>query len=223
MSSLIAHTLPRSFPPLVEDGDAQRTRSRRLALAQLASQSKVTRHSILGHAEAAVAPFRQAMTKAEQLSIYVEVVRLARWLEMERKEAAATREVVKLVGAVVVEGREEHRHLLSHAAGQTYGGDTSSAALNYGTGVPSAVVARRKETTHGNNSISELIERMCAILGVDLLALGEPNEEYQVAQPSDGLKEPHFGWPELQVEVIKEAITISEALPGGSLSSDDAY
>lgn len=161
------------------------------------------------------------MTKPEQLSVYVEVVRLARWLEMERKEAAATREVLKLVGAVVVEGRDEHRRLLSQATVRAHGGDPAvsrvDGAMGYGMGVPiSAVSVRRKETSDGNNGISELIERMCVVLGVDLLPLGDPNGKYEAARPGDDRSEPHFGWPDLQVEIIKEAITISEALPGES-------
>lgn len=224
VSSLIAHTLPRSFPPLVEDGDQQRIRSRRLALAQLAKQSQMPRHSILGHAETAVGAFRRAMTKPEQLAVYVEVVRLARWLEMERKEASATREVLKLVGAVVVEGREEHKRLLAQAArAQGDGTSKMESALGYGLGVPVAVqqvmVARRKESSDGNLGIAELIDRICAVLGVDLLALNDPTKEYEPFRPSqDDVGEPHFGWPDLQVEVIKEAITIAEALPGESCS-----
>jgi hypothetical protein len=188
-----------------------------LALAQLAAESQLPRHTVLGHAEAGVAAFRKAMTKPEQLAVYVEVVRIARWLEMERKEAAATREVLKLVGAVVVEGREEHRRLLSQAAARAHGTDASrmEGAMGYGVGVPvSAVIARRKETTDGNHGIAELVERICTVLGVDLLALGDPHKEYEASRPREDHGEPHFGWPDLQVEVIKEAITTAESLPG---------
>ncbi|BEJ13843.1 hypothetical protein CspHIS471_0310170 [Cutaneotrichosporon sp. HIS471] len=216
VSSLIAHTLPRSFPPLVEDGNIRNLRTRHLALAQLASESQLTRHSILGHAEAGVASFRKAMTKPEQLSVFVEVVRIARWLEMGRKEAAVTRQVLKLVAAIVVEGREEHRRLLSQTIARAQGADSSriDGAAVYGLGVTiPAVVARRKDTADGNCGIAELVERVCAVLGVDVLSFGDPRKEYEVSRPREYQDEPHFGWPDLQVEVIKEAITIAESLP----------
>ncbi|CAK9780718.1 unnamed protein product [Cutaneotrichosporon oleaginosum] len=216
VSSLIAHALPRSFPPPVEDGNPRRIRTRRLALAQLAAESQLARHTLLGHAEAGIASFRKAMAKPEQLAVYVEVVRIARWLDMERKEAAATREVLKLVGAIVVEGREQHRRLLSQAAARAHGTDFSrmEGAMGYGMGVPvSAVVARRKEASAGNPGITELIERICAVLGIDILAFGNAHRDDQVSKQGDTADEPHFGWPDLQVEVIKEAITIAESLP----------
>ncbi|GMK53639.1 hypothetical protein CspeluHIS016_0102250 [Cutaneotrichosporon spelunceum] len=216
VSSLISQTLPHSFPPLIEDGNAGGIRTRNLALSQLASESQLTRHSILGHAEAGVASFRKAMTKPEQLAVYVEVVRIARWLDIKRKEALATREVLKLIGAIIVEGREEYHRLFSQAAARAQGTDSSgtegATVYGLGTQVPNAV-ARRKETTDGNFGIVELVERICAVLGVDLLSLGDPNKGYEASKPMQDQGEPHFGWPDLQVEVIKEAITIAESLP----------
>jgi hypothetical protein len=54
-------------------------------------------------------PHHRAMTKPEQLALHVEVAWLARWLDLPRKEACVTREVVKRIAVMVVEAREESR------------------------------------------------------------------------------------------------------------------
>jgi hypothetical protein len=74
--------------------------------------------------------------------------------------------------------------------------------------VPSRVAIRRKESTEGNASIIDLLERMLSIIGVDLLSFTvDPSSHAQGPQAR------HYGWPELQVEIMKEVITISESLP----------
>lgn len=205
-SALVSNTLPRTFPALLcNPDDPVKARNRRLSLIDLASRSEVSRQSIFGHAQAATSAFRRAMTAADQLAVFAEVAWLARWLELERKEASATREIVRLLTMAVVEGREEHRDQQSeHPV-------TSPAELP-GPDLSHAVTIRRKESTEGNAGVMALIERVCAVFGVDLLSFtDEPSEP--VLQAAQELRPTHFGWPELQVEIMKEAIAVAEALP----------
>jgi hypothetical protein len=198
----MTHSMPRSFPPLLEAGQEPPQKSRRSQLNQLAIQSQLSRGTVLGHAEAALGPFHRAMTKAEQLSVLVEVAWLARWLEMERKEAAATRQVVKLLADVLTEGREESQRLTSKAE--------SAVATTFGSAIE-GVSIRRREMTEGNIGVMALIERVCEVFSIKLVDLNtEQTSKVQANKPAD---EPRFGWPEMQVAILKEAIAVAEALP----------
>lgn len=207
LSSLIFHSLPRSFPPLKDasNEDTIQMRNRRATLVALAQQTQLTRASVLGHAEAALGPFRRAMTKAEQLSVLIEVIWIARWLEMERKEAAATREMVKLVGKVLVEGREETQRLTSRV--------DSAVSTTFGSGANQGIAIRRREMTEGNSGVIDLIDRVCKAFGIKLVSFDDKLSPTIIQSPKE-IDEPRFGWPEMQVEVMKEAIAVVEALPG---------
>jgi hypothetical protein len=116
-----------------------------------------------------------------------------------------------------VDGREEGRRpntgVLSRAQQQQALGvgkqmDDASVGLGLGMAIaqppPSqAVAVRKKESTDGNTGVIHLIERILDIMGADLL-------DPQTPAPSSTQR---YGWPELQVESMKEAIAISESLP----------
>ncbi|WRT67660.1 uncharacterized protein IL334_004632 [Kwoniella shivajii] len=250
LSSLMIHNLPRSFiAPLQphEMPDAVLRRKRNRSLLLLSTTSQISKQSILAHAEDALSPYHRAMTKTEQLVVHNEFIWLARWLNLPRKEASVTREVMKRLAMLVVEGREETRKLngagfnskrpkspprgsLDSALAIENRSDaeaaSASAAVGLGLGlsVPNQTVAvRRKESIEGNNGIKILFERVAGILGIDLLTLnnadrnqsGHRHTESAInlsteVEIRENLK---FGWPELQVEFIKEGIAITEALP----------
>ncbi|WVR06234.1 hypothetical protein IAU60_003264 [Kwoniella sp. DSM 27419] len=238
LSSLMTHTLPRSFlPPLrgrqVRDAPARRDRQKSLAL--LSSTSGMTRQSIFAHAELAIAPHHRAMTKPEQLAVHTESVWLARWLDLPRKEAAITREVIKRLAMLVVEGREEARRAgggsgaVSKRASPTSASalaeehtSDAAAAVGLGLGLPVSapsqnVAIRRKESTEGNSGIVALFERACEVLGIDLLSFADDPSAADhgrlEADRTGKISETRFGWPELQVEMLKEGIAVTEALP----------
>jgi hypothetical protein len=149
------------------------------------------------------------MTKAEQLSILVEVVWIARWLEMERKEAAATRQVAKLLANVLAEGREESQRLVSKT--------DSAISTTFGS-ANEGVAIRRREMSEGNTGVMELLERVCTTFGIKLVDF-EGEMSPTVTQAAKDVTEARFGWPEMQVEVMKEAIAVAEALPGEFLAT----
>jgi hypothetical protein len=162
------------------------------------------------------------LTKTEQLALFVEVAWLARYLDLPRKEAHISRDVVKRTEWLLVSSREaasRKRIAMSRNGEGSANTEANSASVGLGLGmaVPTStsnqvVTMRRKESTKGNASIIGLIERIANIMGVDLL---DPSAA------SGGGKDPqsshddavHFGWPELQVETIKEAISVAESLP----------
>ncbi|ODN75626.1 hypothetical protein L198_08156 [Cryptococcus wingfieldii CBS 7118] len=227
LSYLVTHTLPRSFPPpLTQQPTITSTSRRKHArdLLLLSSQSQISRQSIFAHAETALGPYHKAMTMLERLAVNEEAVWLARWLGLERKEAGVTREVVKLLAGVVVENRQEmnSRALAPSPRTSMVSGAQESASLGLGLGMPvksQAVAVRRKESTEGNAGIVALFERAAGIMGINLLpsfpSSALPHRSILGIQDTDD--EEHFkrrfGWPELQVEMIKEGIAVMESLP----------
>lgn len=213
----MSHSLPRSFPLPLSPDDARHTNSRRVrqrALALLSSRSQLTRYSVLGHAEQARAPHYRAMTKIEQLNLHVEVTWLARWLDLPRKEAYFSREVVKRVGIMIVEGREEIGRLVGEKSAARLSKSKEVAlaeeasvglGLDMAVASPQAVAVRRKESTEGNFGVMALFERASSIMGLDLLPSASSMDQSLRAQ--------RFGWPELQVGMMKEGIAVAEALP----------
>jgi hypothetical protein len=119
---------------------------------------------------------------------------------------------------VIVEARDEARRMTGPAQGYGHAGrqaKEAETAVGLGLGMPvptSRVAVRRKESTEGNGSIIELLERTLHTIGVETLSFID-------GSPLDPLSKPtarsarHYGWPELQVEIMKEAIAISETLP----------
>nr|XP_019045803.1 hypothetical protein I302_06194 [Kwoniella bestiolae CBS 10118]OCF24733.1 hypothetical protein I302_06194 [Kwoniella bestiolae CBS 10118] len=235
LSSLMTHTLPRNFiPPLIQaNTDPNLRRKRRRHLSLLSSSSGISRQSIFAHAENALQPYHRAMTKTEQVILHNEAIWLSRWLDLPRKESSITRELIKRLAILVVEGREESKRSsgiskvktpTSTISAENKSDEASSAAIGLGLGfsVPNQTVAvRRKESTEGNTGIIGLFERAALIMGIDLLSFGTSSSTSTSPHfPSngmdddpDGIAKPKFGWPELQVEFIKEGIAISESLP----------
>jgi hypothetical protein len=201
----MGHSLPRSFPVLHTQPTPIDLRTRNKELAILSQRSQIQRHEVFSHVESALAPHHHALTKAERVALLVEAVWMARWLSLPRKEASVTRLLVKRLSMVIDEAREESRKA---AKGHPPTKETELAVgLGLGMSVPTRVAVRRKESTEGNSSIIDLLERLLSTVGVDLLSFNsEPT-------PTRGPQGRHYGWPELQVEIMKEVITISESLP----------
>jgi hypothetical protein len=172
----------------------------------------------------AAGPHHRALTKIEQLQIHVEAVWLARYLELPRREAGWSREVVKRLAALVVEGRYEGRRSTNvppskmqqqQALGRK-GLEDASVGLGLGMAVSAAlqaVAVRKKESTEGNAGVVNLLERILDIMGVDLLPTQRDAISIFSTAPPVPIAGPRYGWPELQVESMKEAIAICESLP----------
>jgi hypothetical protein len=91
-----------------------------------------------------------------------------------------------------------------------------------------SVSVRQNESKEGNDSVLKLLKYICRILGVDLDAVrlvsvdadGRPaslmNGDSTIFSTEEELLTPPdpFGWPELQVGIVREAVAVAEALPG---------
>ena len=210
----MGHTLPRSFPvaPITSStglADPGHRRKRRKELSALSQTSQIHRHEVYEHVDNALGTYHQAMTKTERLALLVESVWMARWLDLPRKEATVTRALVKQLAMMIVEGREESRRASSSRLAKEAEAASASVGLGLGMLVPASRVAvRRRESSEGNDSVIKLIERIISILGIDLLSFSSDTTIH-----NDTISTKRYGWPDLQVETIKEAIAISETLP----------
>lgn len=218
LSCLMGHTLPRSFPSLPSaTSDPIDRRKRRKELAALSHRSQIPRHEIYSHVDSALGVHHHAMTKTERISLLVQAVWMGRWLDLTRKEAMITRALVKQLAYMIVEARDEARRGGNTRHTKEAESISASVGLGLGMSVPSARVAvRRRESTEGNEAIIKLIERTIANLGVDLLSLSDESSSFGTGPALEsGSSGPvkRYGWPDLQVETVKEAIAISEALP----------
>ncbi|KIO28174.1 hypothetical protein M407DRAFT_72139 [Tulasnella calospora MUT 4182] len=97
----------------------------------------------------------------------------------------------------------------------------SAASLGAGT-----VGVRANVSNDGNESILRVVKYVCDIYGVDLSKIGitrpesdPPEDESKgdnstiaASEEDEGTTEA-FGWPELQLGVVREAVAIAEALP----------
>ncbi|ORX40220.1 transport protein Trs120 or TRAPPC9 TRAPP II complex subunit-domain-containing protein [Kockovaella imperatae] len=217
LSSLFSHTIPRSFPPSLspeESRDASARQRRHRFLLSLHQKSQLDRQAMFAHAEGALQPHHRALTKAEQVALHTEVVWLARWLDLPRKEAFFSRELVKRIGELIVESREESRR-----RGQAGFSRTKSAIplndTNGSTPASQSVAPRQRESTEGNQSVIMLFERAMNSMGLDVLSLSTSDGKRTTLRQTgtEQVKPPRFGWPELQVEMIKEGISVADSLP----------
>jgi hypothetical protein len=151
-------------------------------------------------------------------------------LGYRRKEAFILREVISCIMDLIVCGREENDLLRKSDVGSTSIGNRSENSDEVSIVGKGSVGVRQNEILEGNQSILKLLVRACKVLGVDLEAVGvakttdgtssevggrdsNGSAGEDLEGPVDAAKE-CFGWPELQVGVIREAIAVAEALPG---------
>lgn len=89
------------------------------------------------------------------------------------------------------------------------------------------VTVREHQITEGNQSILRLVTYICSIYGVNLKATRLKDDVAQddardetwemEAESIDFAKQPTYGWSELQLGVVREALAVAEALPGGQI------
>jgi hypothetical protein len=145
-------------------------------------------------------------------------------LGYRRKEAYILREVLGCILDLIGCGREEdgfsRLSSVPLPSGLGIQGPSSSQRGNVGV--------RFSENIDGNESVLRLLKYVCKVLGINLDAvrLLETSDaditEVQSAPASveddvaTEFMEP-YGWPELQVGVVREAVAVAEALPGTCL------
>ncbi|KAG1782538.1 TRAPP II complex [Suillus placidus] len=198
-------------------------------LERLSIMSGVSRSQIANTVSQAHGPWLLHLGPHERLTILQSMASIYSSLGYKRKEAFILREVISCIMDLIVCGREENDVLWKSDVGSASIGNRSENGDEVNIVGKGAVGVRQNEILAGNQSILKLLVRACKVLGVDLEAVG-------VAKATDGtsseigggdsndcpvedlegsadVARESFGWSELQVGVIREAIAVAEALP----------
>jgi hypothetical protein len=207
-----------SLPPAFKDKvtPAQRWR--------MTSISTISRSQVANVAAMAHGPWLMHLQPHDRIRVLSTLATVYSCLGFVRKEVYVLREVLSVVMDLIVSAREETREGLTSA---TSPGGTPGTT-------PGQISIREHEFGDGNESVVWLVRYVCAVYGIDLGVVrllgkdpppvtngvdieakrkgdfGEDAEadEMGIAKPSP------FGWAELQVGVVREAVAIAEALPG---------
>lgn len=197
-------------------------------LERLSIVSGVSRSQIANAVSQAHGPWLLHLGPHERLTILQSMANIYSCLGYRRKEAFVLREVTSCIMDLIVCGREENDLLRKSDVGSASIGNRSENGDEVNMVGKGAVGVRPNEILEGNQSILVLLIRACKVLGVDLEAVGvakaadtssevesgdsnRPSTE-DLESLADAAKEP-FGWSELQVGVVREAIAVAEALP----------
>ncbi|KAG1756741.1 TRAPP II complex [Suillus paluster] len=198
-------------------------------MERLSIVSGVSRSHIANTVSQAHGPWLLHLGPHERLTILQSMASIYSCLGYRRKEAFILREVISCIMDLIVCGREENDLLRKSDIGSANIGSHSENGDEVNMAGKGAVGMRQNEILEGNQSILKLLICSCKVLGVDLEAVG-------VAKAADGIStevgrgdsnsssmedleglvdaaKESFGWPELQVGVIREAIAVAEALP----------
>ncbi|KAG6832127.1 hypothetical protein H0H87_002439 [Tephrocybe sp. NHM501043] len=197
-------------------------------LERLSSMSGISRTSIASILSQIHGPWLLHLGARERITILEATSSLYACLGYKRKEAYILREVLGCILDLMVCGREEDG--LSRMSSVPGTSGLGIQAMNTsGVGGWSGVGVRMSESSDGNDSILKLLKHVCRVLGINLDAVklvdgtssSLPSEEVDQNTSlsfenydNDSIEavEP-YGWPELQVGVIREAVAVAEALP----------
>ena len=206
----LLHPGPSPYvPPTLSHPDSHLPSNR----DRLSTFSGITRFQMAAIISQAHGPWLLHLGHRERIVILESIAYLYSSLGYHRKEAYILREVVGCIMDLVVGAREENGS--EHSSGATANGMEPDD--------PGAVVVKETERSAGNESMINLIKYICEVHGINLEAVVFVNPATQSSQEKDGvpqdanlddLQEDPYGWPELQIGIIREALAVAEALPG---------
>lgn len=198
-------------------------------LERISIVSGVSRSQIANTVSQAHGPWLLHLGPHERLTILQSMASIYSSLGYRRKEAFILREVISCIMDLIVCGREENDILRKSDVGSAGVGNRSENGDEVNIVGKGAVGVRQNEILEGNQSILKLLVRACKVLGVDLEAVcvakatdgtssevGGGDNNGPAVEDLDGSADTakeSFGWPELRVGVIREAIAVAEALP----------
>lgn len=195
-----------------------------VSLERLSSITNISRAHIAAIIAEAHGPWLLHLAVRERITILENIAGLYACLGYKRKEAYVLREVLGCVMDLVVVGRDDfgQRRSISSPAAAGLGiqnGDSNGAG---------SVGVRENERTEGNEAVLRIVRYVCSVHGINmeavkLVTLGKSTksmDDESADLPEDVQSEP-FGWPELQIGIVREALAIAEALPGKDLLTID--
>jgi hypothetical protein len=200
-------------PPTLSGPDASSV----ITLERLSTLTSITRAEIAGVLAEAHGPWLLHLGPRERIAaLEVLAVTYAR-LGHKRKEVYVLREVLGCLMDLIVVGREDPA---DRRASRT----PRSAGLGFqNISIPgsASVGARSNEPTEGNESILRVAKYICRVHGIDLEAVkiidptkAPADDAVEEGPAMEDLEAETFGWPELQIGIVREALAIAEALPG---------
>ncbi|KAF8312015.1 hypothetical protein DL93DRAFT_2115414, partial [Clavulina sp. PMI_390] len=208
LSTMFSTALPPSFSP-----DPPGTTT----LFRLSAMTRLNRSHISGIISQAHGPFLLHLQPSDRVQVLSSLASLYSCLGFKRKEAYVLREVQAALMDLIVCNREESRN---SAKSPLRGNipDPSSPSPS------SSLSIRQSESSQGNTSVIRMARYVAQVYGVDLgqVTIGDAGNKRMSAlrglgamealpptQPGDA----RYGWPELQVGVVREALAIAESLP----------
>jgi trafficking protein particle complex subunit 9 len=175
-------------------------------------------------------PFLMHLQQPDQIRIFSTLASLYSCIGFKRKEALVLREVQAAIMDLIVCGRDEHRSNLGRESlsneSKIYLFDRDrDKDRDTGQSVSGALGVRETEDVEGNISIVRLAKCIAEVYGVDIACIRvmdvaseapttEGSHPIGPLEPTDMMGRPHFGWPELQIGVVRETVAVAEALPG---------
>lgn len=197
-------------------------------LERLGVITGITRSQIASTVSQAHGPWLLHLGPQERLVVLQSMANIYSCMGYRRKEAYLLREVISCIMDLVVCGRDEHYQLRRSDVGSAGLVVRTGGLQNGDENTPSgngSLAFRPNENMQGNQSVLRVLTHACKALGVDLESVkvaAPPNAEedvdpdivpFEALLLADSLNK-SFGWPELQVGVVREAIAVAEALPG---------
>ena len=180
---------------------------------RLSSISGLMPSQIAAAVSQAHGPWLLHLGHRERIVILENIAYLYSSLGYHRKEAYILREVVGCIMDLLVCAREETD--LAYSSGATVN--------SMGSGDLGAVAVKGTVRSTGNESVLKLVKYICEVHGVNLEAVTFVNTTTEGTQIEGGVPqytnsydqlEDPYGWPELQIGIVREALAVAEALPG---------
>ncbi|KAG8836757.1 hypothetical protein FRC18_010798 [Serendipita sp. 400] len=204
--TMLSSSLPPSFTP-EPPSNARRWR--------MTSMTTISRTQIANIVAQAHGPWVMHLHSHDKIHLLSYMAGIYSCLGFGRKEVYVLRELVSVVMDLVVLAREERREQNMARMGVADGNLSELAASVH-------VTVREHQLKDGNRSILRLLIYICGIYGVNLKAVPlqeqnstkENDPEWEERLNSiDFSRQPTYGWSELQMGVVREAIAVTEALP----------
>jgi trafficking protein particle complex subunit 9 len=218
-STLLQTGLSVPPPTLTEDTHSSSRKLKRMsysAFQRLTIASGISRSMIADVLAQAHGPWLLHLGSRERIAILEYIAAMYGILGFQRKEAYILREVLGCLMDMIVCGREES------GSSKIAGAGLGIQGVDVGTGSQGSVGIRAIDSTAGNDSILRVVKHICNVHGIDLEAVrtkslpgrtGSSTPTPDAVNDTVPMEEP-FGWPELQIGIIREAIAVAEALPG---------
>lgn len=169
--------------------------------------------------------------RRKEVYILREVLAVIMDMIVTSREEATAKAAKAIMSGEVAEGKSpapQNPGLGIAGAGLENSSSLPKSATSLGAGT---VGVRANVSDDGNESILRVVKYVCDIYGVDLSKIGisrpgsdppeddskEDNNNAATSEEEDATGEA-FGWPELQLGVVREAVAVAEALPGNPLN-----